>query len=114
MHYYQTPLKAKEAFQMVVNSPNVIIYAATQGHCPTQPSDECYEKVFNYHNPVIFEPEKEGTLILAVEVLDNCQYTLTRINADDEYIDLKDGQSFTYLMDDQEDKVIFKFKIDKK
>ena len=46
--------------------------------------------------------------------MDNCQYTLTRINEDDEYIDLKDGQSFTYLMDDQEDKVIFKFKVDKK
>lgn len=27
---------------------------------------------------------------------------------------MKDGQSFTYLMDDQEDKVMFKFKIDKK
>ena len=46
--------------------------------------------------------------------MDNCQYTLTRINEEDEYIDLKDGQSFTYLMDDQEDKVIFKFKVDKK
>jgi len=86
---------------MVVNSPNVIIYAASEGHCITQPTKDCYEKVFNYHNPVIFEPEKNSTLYLSVQVLDNCQYTLTRINEDDEYIDLKDGQSFTYLMDDQ-------------
>ncbi len=47
-------------------------------------------------------------------MLDNCLYTLTKINEDDEYIDLKDGQPFTYLMDDQEDKVIFRFKLEKK
>lgn len=63
---------------------------------------------------MIFEPEKDSTLYLAVNVLDNCEYTLTRINEEDEYIDLKDGQSFTYEMDDQEDKLVFKFKLDKK
>ncbi len=42
MHYYQTKLTAKQAFQIVVNSPNVIIYAATEGHCPNQPSKDCY------------------------------------------------------------------------
>ena len=38
MHLYETELKAKQAFQMVVNSPNVIVYAARQDHCPSNPS----------------------------------------------------------------------------
>lgn len=115
MQYFKTPLQAKRALQLVVNSPNVIVYTAQEGYCPTgQPSDECYQKVFNYHNPVIYEPEKNTNLLLAVEVLDNCEYTLTRINVDDEFIELKDGLPFTYLMDDHEDKVVFKFKLEKK
>lgn len=56
MHYYRTTVQAKKAFQLVINSPNVIVYVATMTHCPQTPSDECYENVFNYHNPTIYEP----------------------------------------------------------
>lgn len=46
-----------------------------------------------------------------VEALDNCEFTLTLISADAEYIELKDSQPFTYLFDDAEKELYFKFKL---
>lgn len=57
--YLKTTLKAKKAVQAVVNSPNVIIYAARKEKCELV-SDSCHEKVLNFHNPIIYEPTADA------------------------------------------------------
>lgn len=111
--YLKTTLKAKKAVQAVVNSPNVIIYAARIDKCDVV-SSECHEKVFNFHNPGIYELKSDAEVVFLVEGLDNCEFTLTLISAGAEYIELKDSQPFTYLFDDAEKELFFKFKLETK
>lgn len=56
--------------------------------------------MFNFHNPGIYELKSDSEVVFLVEALDNCEFTLTLISANTEYIELKDSQPFTYLFDD--------------
>lgn len=64
-------LKAKDAVQLLINTPNAVAYAATKTKCPTVDEDSCFDKVFTYHHPTIFEPTEEDTLLIKVIALDN-------------------------------------------
>ena len=62
----------------MVNNPNVVIHAASKAVCAI-PSEDCYEKVGNIHNPFIYEPKSDGDLLFIVEGLENCEFTITVI-----------------------------------
>lgn len=49
-----------------------------------------------------------------VQALDNAEFTLTLIEEGFEFIELVDSQPFTYLFDDAEKQMLFKFKLTKK
>ena len=111
--YLKTALKAKKATQAVVNSPNVIIYAARKEKCAVV-SEDCHEKVLNMHNPFIYEPTADEDIVFMVEALDICEFTLTLIDEGSEYIELKDSQPFAYMFDDGEKELLFKFTLKSK
>lgn len=71
------------------------------------PSDTCYEKVGNIHNPFIYEPKKDGNLLFMIEGLDNCEFALSIIEEGTGAIELKDGEPFSYLFDDKESSLAF-------
>lgn len=52
--YYSHKLKAKDAVQLLINTPNALAYAASKTKCETVTEDGCYQKVFTYHNPSIY------------------------------------------------------------
>lgn len=111
--FLKTALKGKKAVQAVVNSPNVIIYAATKEKCEVVTS-ECHEKVINFHNPIVYETKSDVEVMFMVNALDTCEFTLTLIDEGSEYIELHDSQPFAYLLDDSEKELTFKFKLKQK
>ena len=52
--FYLYKMKPNDAIQMVVNSPNVIVYAANKAICRGEQLTKCHEKQINYHNPTIY------------------------------------------------------------
>lgn len=74
----KTKIKAKKAIQFLVNSPSVIAYVARTQKCEVV-STECYDKIFNSHNPSIYEPKADMDLNLMVEALDTTEFTITLI-----------------------------------
>ncbi len=46
--------------------------------------------------------------------LDSSEFTVTIIEEEGEYPEVKDGVPFAYLMDDNEESVAFKFNLDEK
>lgn len=82
---------------MIVNNPNVILYAASKEKCAI-PSEDCYEKIGNFHNPFIYAPQINSELLIVVEALDTCEFTLTTI-AEGDAIILQENEPFAYLMD---------------
>jgi hypothetical protein len=107
-------MKANEALQLLINSPSVVGYAAAKDKCERVDEEKCYEKSFNHHNPAIYEPTVDGTLLFKIIALDNCEFTLTVLDSHTPYIELKDTVPFTYLMDDKENFLIFYFNLSKK
>lgn len=105
-------MKKDKVFQLVVNNPNIIIYASSKEKCAV-PSEECYEKIGNFHNPFIYAPQIDSELLMVAEGLDNCEFTLTAI-AEGDAIILKDNEPFAYLMDNYESDLVFEFKNDDK
>lgn len=97
--YFRKEIKANQAFQVVVNTPNVIVFAASKEKCAI-PGEECYERHGNIHKPFIYEPKKDGQLLFNVEGLDNCEFVLTIIQANAKYIELKDSEPMSYVMDE--------------
>ena len=67
----------------------MIIHVASKEICAL-PSDDCYEKIANVHNPFVYQPKKDGELLFVVQGLDNCEFTMTVIEGTDD-IELKDG-----------------------
>ena len=67
-------LDRKNALQVVVNTGNVIIYAANNNKECGLPSSSCYDKVGNIHKILWYEPktDEELTVIFLVKALDNC------------------------------------------
>lgn len=63
-------MKAKKSFQAVINCKNVLIYAGSKEKCE-EISSECHEKMLNYHNPFIYEAEKNQDLYFSVLGLNN-------------------------------------------
>lgn len=69
----------KKAYQVLINTPNVMVYASKTEKC-SMVSEECYEKFGNVHNPFFYEPEKEDIQVMfMIKGLDNCEFTLTLI-----------------------------------
>lgn len=83
----------------MVNSPNVLIYAASKQKCPV-PTEDCYERTGNFHHPFVYTPKDDGLFLFNIEGLDSGQFTLTIIDEEDEFIPLEDGLSFSYTMDE--------------
>ena len=110
--YFQSALEGKKAIQVLVNSHNVLVYAASQTQCE-RPSRQCYEKTANIHSPFIYEPEKALTLLFMVEGLANCEFTLTLLPSGTDTIALADGRPFSYLMGDREAELEFSFTVEK-
>lgn len=47
-------MKANDAIQMVVNTPNVIVYVANKAICKGEQLTKCHEKQISYHNPSVY------------------------------------------------------------
>ena len=107
--YIKKLLKQKQTVQVTINTINVMVYAASKSKCKV-PSQDCYEKVGNYHSPFFLETQQEEEVIFMIEGLDHSQFTLTLIPLGTEFIELKDSEPFTYLFDDKENDLKFTFK----
>lgn len=90
----------QSALQLLVNTPNVVAYASNQKVCP-EIDEKCHEVSFNHHFPGIYEPKEDGTLLFFVKGLDSCEFTLTILDENTTFVELKDTQPFTYLFDDK-------------
>jgi hypothetical protein len=68
--YLKKQVKANKAFQVMVNSPNVLIYAASKQKCPV-PTEDCYERTGNFHHPFVYTPKDDGLFLFNIEGLDS-------------------------------------------
>ena len=91
-----------------------MVYASSTKKC-TLPSESCYEKVGNIHNPFIYEfLDGQQNIIFMIKGLDDSYFTITIIEQGEKFIELKDGEAFAYTFDDREDEVEFLFNNKKK
>lgn len=77
--YYSTKMKKDHGVELLINTPNVIAYTAIKAKCPEVDEVTCYEKIFTYHNPTIYEPVEDDTLLIKVIALENSQFAITVI-----------------------------------
>lgn len=52
--FYLYKMKANDAIQMLVNTPNVIVYVANKASCKGEQLAHCYEKQVSYQSPSIY------------------------------------------------------------
>lgn len=97
--YFTHKVVNKTDLEIMVNSPNVLIYAADKS-CP-KPSETCNNYSGNEKEQIEIEKEYMGDLYIAVEGLDNSRFTLTVIEGSEYYIELKDGEPFSYTLKHQ-------------
>ena len=62
-----------KSYQVHINSPNTIIYAAAKSKC-TVPNAQCRERTGNYHHPFVFEAKQDDELLINVEGLENSEF----------------------------------------
>lgn len=67
--YYSTKLKKDHSLELLINTPNVIAYSASKTKCPQVDEVTCYEKIFTFHNPTVYEPTADDTLLIKVIAL---------------------------------------------
>ena len=77
--YYSAKLKKDKSLELLINTPNVIAYSARKAKCPEVDEVTCYEKIFTFHNPTIYEPTEDDTLLIKVIALENSQFAITLI-----------------------------------
>lgn len=77
--YYSTKMRKDHSLELLINTPNVIAYTASKTKCPEVDEVTCYEKVFTYHNPTIYESTEDDTLLIKVIALENSQFAITVI-----------------------------------
>lgn len=54
--YFKKEVKKGKAFQVTINSPNVIIYASSAAKCDV-PDEKCRERTGNFHHPFVYLPQ---------------------------------------------------------
>jgi hypothetical protein len=91
-------VKANKAFEIAVNSPNIILYASSKQKCET-PDASCNERSGNYLHPFVYDPKADGEFIIGAEGLESGEFIITVIDEDDEYIHLDDGFAFSYRIE---------------
>lgn len=111
--YYKKAVKKDKAFQVMINNPNAIIYAASAEKCSV-PSQKCRERTANYHHPLNYVPDKDGDFLITVEGLDNGEFVLSFVEDEDEFIPLEEGLPISYTMDSAEKRIDFKFTLKQK
>ena len=52
--FYLYRLKAQTAVQILVNTPNVLVYAANRATCSGEQLSKCHQKLVSYHAPSIY------------------------------------------------------------
>jgi hypothetical protein len=109
--YYTFKAKAQKEAEITVNSENVIIYVGDK-KCPI-PSQTCNNYTSNFKEAIFIEPDQDTDFYIAITSLDDTIFTLRVMENTDEYIDLVDGEPFSYSLK-QADRIGFTFKIKEK
>lgn len=75
------------------------------------PSPTCYDAVGNIHKSFVFTQQAElgSKVIFLIQALDNCEFTLSLINENTEFIKLEDSQPFAYQLNELEEEMKFTF-----
>lgn len=107
-------MNGRSATQIIVNSANVIIYANFHNYQRCQlPSAACHEYAINHQNPMIVRNRHESPveLVLAVVGLEKTSFKVRFLN-EKNGLEVKLGERFTYLMDNEEKDLDIKFVFD--
>ena len=64
-YFFNKTLKMDQSIQVHVNSPNVIMYAASHKKCQV-PDERCRERTGNYHHPFAYRAEEDCFLLINV------------------------------------------------
>lgn len=51
--FFKKPMKKGHSFQVMINNPNVILYASSAEKCDV-PDEKCRERTGNYHHPFVY------------------------------------------------------------
>lgn len=73
-------MKKDQSIQVHVNSPNVIMYAASSDKCEV-PDERCRERTGNFHHPFFYKASEDCDLLINVVGLDNTQFELTIVES---------------------------------
>ena len=102
--YFKYLLGSHNYSQVIVNSPNVIIYAQFQDYVRCNlPTSICHQYAINQYNPMIVhnQAKAEQNLIINVVGIEKTSFKvrfIDQING----LELKLGEKFTYLFDNEE------------
>ena len=76
--FFKKSLKKDQFIQVHVNSPNVIMYAASRNKCEV-PDERCRERTGNFYHPFVYKAEEDCNLLINVQGLDSTQFELSII-----------------------------------
>jgi hypothetical protein len=112
--FFKYSMNSHSATQIVVNSINVIIYANFQGYqrCKV-PSAACHQYAVNQQNPMVVHNklDEPTELVLGVFGLEKTAFKVRFLN-EKNGMEVKLGEKFSYLMDDEEKELEVKFLLD--
>lgn len=112
--YFSYTIKANSSVELIVNSLNVIVYANFENYARCSiPAAECHQYVINRHNPTIIKNKNKNATDLHISIvgLEKTSFQLKLINEDDD-IHINLGEKFSYLLDDEDEEIEVKLKLD--
>ena len=83
--YIKRKFKEKCIFKSAINTGNVLVYVASDEEC-VFPSEMCYEKFGNIHNPFVYEAKKDSNILFMIKGLDDTEFTLSLIEEGKDFI----------------------------
>lgn len=112
--FFKYSMNSHSATQIVVNSANVILYTNFENYkrCKV-PSAACHQYAINQQNPMVVHNKQNepAELILGVFGLDKTAFKVRFLN-EKNGMEVKLGEKFSYLMDDEEKELEVKFVLD--
>lgn len=97
-------MNGKAITQVIVNSINVMIYANFDYYDKCKlPTAGCHQYAINQHNPLVItnKNQQPSQLIISVVGLQKASFKVRFINQLNG-LEVKHGEKFTYLFDDEE------------
>ena len=113
--YFKKTMEPNKIYQIVTNTPNVMIYANFEGYKRCRvPSASCHQFAINQQTPQLLSNKETKEQALIIEIV-GLEMTLFKVRFIENVkgLEVSLGEKFSYLFDDEEKEITLKFITDR-